>query len=115
MPCSILTGGSDRRLAQCADDERHQAEAFNKRLAFLSAFGDQAWSYLFTGWELDEYDDREREKEDRKNAELKIRLEWKKGVGQRQDQVLEAALEQLKNTWPQPPRLRLRSWEGWWL
>ena len=95
--------------------EKIQNKAVGDRLAPLSAFGDQAWTDLFTGWELDEYDDRQCEKEDREKARLKVGLEWPEGIGQRLDQVREAALEQLKTAWPQDPRRRLRGWQGWWL
>ena len=96
-------------------NEKMQHKASDARLAPLSAFGDEAWSDLFTGWELDEHLDRQREKEERAEALLKVRLEWPEGVGRRQDQVRAIALEQLKTTWPQDPRRRLRGWEGWWL
>jgi hypothetical protein len=95
--------------------EKLQTEAFDQRLAFLSVFGDQAWSNLFTGWELAEYLERQREKEDHKNAQLKTLLQWPEGVGQLQDRVREAELQRLKATWPQDPRFRLRAWTGWWL
>jgi hypothetical protein len=96
-------------------NEKTQNKAAEERLAPLSAFGDKAWSDLFTGWELDEHLDRQREKEERAEALLKVRLEWPEGIGRRQDQVRAIALERLKTTWPQDPRRRLRGWEGWWL
>jgi hypothetical protein len=95
--------------------EKIQNKAVEDRLAPLSAFGDQAWTYLSTGWELDENADRQREKENREKARLKVRLDWPEGIGQRHDQVRAAVLEQLKQSWPQDPRRRLRTWPGWWL
>ena len=73
--------------------EKTQNKAAEERLAPLSAFGDEAWSYLFTGWERHEHLDRQREKEERENELLKVRLEWPESVGQRQDQVRAIALQ----------------------
>jgi hypothetical protein len=96
-------------------NEKTQNKAAEERLAPLSEFGDKAWSDLLAGWELNEHLDREREKEERRKALLKVQLEWPEGVGERQDQVRAIALERVKTSWPQDPRRRLRGWEGWWL
>ena len=69
-----------------------------------SAFSDRAWGALFAGWELREYQDRQREKEERSRARTKIELEWPAGVGQRQDQVRAALLERLQTSWPRQIR-----------
>lgn len=95
--------------------EQAQRKATVERLAPLSAFGDRAWGALFAGWELREYQDRQREKGERSRARMKIELEWPEGVGQRQDQVRAALLERVQTSWPLDPKQRLRSWRGWWL
>jgi len=106
---------SQRRRVSETIGEQEQRTAKDNRLAPLSAFGDKAWPALFTGWELMEHRDRQREKEERGRAEMKIRLEWPEG-DKRQNQVRKTALARLRASWPQDPqRRRDRSWKGWWL
>ena len=92
-------------------NEKMQHKASDARLAPLSAFGDEAWSDLFTGWELNEHLDRQREKEERAEALLKVRLEWPEGVGRRQDQVRAIALERVKTSLAARPAAQA-SWVG---
>jgi hypothetical protein len=67
--------------------EKIQNKAVGDRLAPLSAFGDQAWTDLFTRWELDEYDDRQREKEDREKARLRHAIAVARSRRQSSEQV----------------------------
>ena len=92
--------------------EKAQRKAIDEGLGPLSAFGDNAWAFLFSGWERDEHKDRQREKEERLIQEAKINLDWPAGMGPRQNQVRAEFLDQLKR---QAPRQRRRSWRPWWL
>src|SRR4051794_21875949 len=76
---------------------RGQKEARTERLAALTAFADGAWGFLPTGWEMQEYLDRVRERKERADALARIDLEWPKGGGERQDQLRRAALEELSD------------------
>lgn len=92
-----------------------QARATRDRLACLSAFRDQAWSFLTTGWELAEYDERRRELGEREQALAAIMAHWPEGCDARHDQIREAELDRTRASWPEDPRQRPRSWRGWWL
>src|SRR3954447_24347540 len=80
---------------------RGQKEARTERLAPLTAFADGAWSFLPTGWEMQEHLDRERDRRERADALARIDLEWPRGGGERQDQLRRAALEELRSSWPE--------------
>jgi DNA polymerase-3 subunit gamma/tau len=84
------------------------------RLAPLSAFADEAWDHLWTGWEIREHQDRERERKLRANAIAKINLRWSDSAGELQDQARRAELDQVRASFPDDPRERVRSWVGWW-
>lgn len=92
-----------------------QARASRERLACLSAFRDQAWSFLTTGWELAEYDERRREVGEREQALAAVMAHWPEGPDARHNQIRQAELDRIRASWPEDPRRRLRSWRGWWL
>lgn len=92
-----------------------QARARRERMDCLSAFRDQAWSALTTGWELAEHDERRRELDERDQKRAVIMAHWPEGRDPLHDEVREVELERLRSSWPEDPRQRPRSWRGWWL
>jgi DNA polymerase III subunit gamma/tau len=80
----------------------------------LSAFRDKAWDSLFTGWEFQEYDDRQRETRDRADKTASIILKWPSGISEVNDRIRQSQLDELRASWLEDPRHRLRSWLGWW-
>jgi DNA polymerase III subunit gamma/tau len=95
--------------------EKVRRKAVEERMAPLSAFRDQAWHAIATGWELMEHSAREIERDERRQKGLEVDLEWPVGSGARTDQVRDAARKTLQLSWPIDPRERRRGWEGWWL
>ena len=89
-------------------------EAANDQMKFLSAFNDRAWSSLYIGWEIREYADRNLERKRRLDEEDKIRAMFAGGTElanvRRTDE-----LRKLHASFPTNPRLRRRTWPGWWL
>ena len=89
-------------------------EAANDQMKFLSAFNDRAWSSLYIGWEIREYADRNLERKRRLDEEDKIRAMFAGGSElanvRRADE-----LRKLHASFPTNPRLRRRTWPGWWL
>lgn len=84
------------------------AEACSHRLAPLSAFDDEAWGELTTGWELEEFRERRATR-----AEREHRLA---GVCQRFGEntpEARAEVERIVGSWPSDPRRRRRRWRGW--
>lgn len=108
--------GLTRRFAVSRTMSTHaQSTIKAAKLSPLSAFADGAWSYLDTGWELREHEDRTREKQDRRAAEASIRAQWSSIGGILSERRQQDALEQLWASWPEDPKQRLRSWIGWWV
>lgn len=100
--CSGTLGPGARRTA-AAD-----------KMKFLSAFVDNAWDRIESGWELSEHRDRQKEVAERQDVIARVMLEWPEG-----DSMIEAdnrakALAKVRGTWPEDPRKRRRSWSGWW-
>jgi DNA polymerase-3 subunit gamma/tau len=95
-------------LGPCA-----QKIASQPRLDFLSAVRDCAWAELASGWELEEHLDREREKTARREAIASVRAEWPNDGGLEEIRRT-AALAELEQGYPSDPKLRRRSWIGWW-
>ena len=83
------------------------AEACRDRLEPLSAYDDEAWGEITTGWELQEFDERRatRAERERRLAGIRQRL----GAD-----TLEARaeVERIVGGWPSEPRRR-RRWRGW--
>lgn len=100
--------GSSRSLGP-----EQQQQASTNRMAFLSAFKDDAWEALFSGWELDECKDRQEELARRQEAQEKVELEFPAST-ELERKARESALVRLEASWPDDPKLRLRSWTGWW-
>lgn len=101
--------GSSRSLAPAS--RRRAAEG---KMAFLSAFEDCAWSRLQDGWELKEYGDRRQEQVMREEARERVELEFPAGSTTLEKQVHSEEMKKLISGWPEDPRLRARSWPGWW-
>jgi hypothetical protein len=78
-------------------------------LSYLSAFGDQFWSRLGDGWELDEFRDREEVKRERRLAEDDIETTYWNDAGRRKSELAD-----LRRSWPIDPHARPRSWTVWW-
>jgi len=83
-------------------------------MEFLSAWKDDAWDDLFSGWEVDEHACRQEELARREEAREKVELEYPPSLNQLEEQAREVAVSKLESSWPEDPRLRLRSWNGWW-
>lgn len=92
-----------------------QRKSARDGLAPLSAFGDRAWGYLTSGWELVEQSDRERTAIERAQEVVAIDLEWPQSGNQRIQQIRERKLADLRASYPTDPRQRPRSWVGWWV
>jgi DNA polymerase III subunit gamma/tau len=101
--------GSSRSLAP----SRRQSAA-ERRMALLSALKDDAWEALFSGWELDEFRDREAERVRRQEARERVELEYPMSSNPLEARARETALASLEASWPIDPKSRLRSWKGWW-
>jgi DNA polymerase III subunit gamma/tau len=106
---SLRALGSSRSLGPVA-----RSKAAAGRMGFLSAFADDAWACVARGWEFDEYRDRLTEKEQRRDAEERIRLEFPASMNRLEQDAGENALARLMRSWPQDPKGRARSWKGWW-
>lgn len=83
-------------------------------MPLLSAFADQAWPWLSTGWELQEYEDRRLEVLERVKAVALIEAQWPAGRNERLDQIRSSRLDELQASWRQGGQQRHRSWRGWW-
>lgn len=92
-----------------------QRRAKSEAMPLLSAFCDQAWDALPSGWELDEYRERIREAQERRLAEDKISALWPDACDEFQSQVRTLELEKLRASWVGGPHKRPRGWRGWWL
>ena len=101
--------GSSRSLAPIS-----RKRAAEDRMGFLSAFEDCAWSRLQEGWELKEYGDRVQELIQRQEAVERLELEYPPGSTRLEQDAHEIALKRLVDSWPEDPRKRARSWQGWW-
>ncbi|WP_244480141.1 AAA family ATPase [Methylobacterium sp. Leaf465] len=84
------------------------ADACRDSLDPLSAFDDEAWTYLKTGWERREHPERMATRADRE-AERNL-------VQQRYGNTPEArtAFDELTQRWTVDPHQRRRRWRGWW-
>jgi hypothetical protein len=87
-----------------------RAKAATDGLPVLSPFADRAWDRLFTGWELAEHMDRQREQARR--AHDREQLEWLE-PGYATDPAAYAAQVQLLQSWPESPHSRPRRWQVW--
>jgi DNA polymerase III subunit gamma/tau len=89
-------------------------DAANDQMKFLSAFNDRAWSSLYIGWEIPEFADRNLERKHRLDEADKMRAMFSGGTelanARRTDE-----LRKLRASFPTNPRLRRRTWSGWWL
>ena len=84
------------------------------RMKLLSALADGAWDQIDSGWELLERAEREHEREQRRDAEERVKLEWPASDNQIEMDNRRAALARLHESWPRDPHARRRAWEGWW-
>ena len=84
------------------------AEACRDRLEPLSAFDDNAWGELTTGWELEEFDERRRTRVERKRRLAEVGQRFGEGTSETRAEV-----ERVVDAWPSDPRRRRRRWRGW--
>ena len=90
--------------------EHTRDSARDQQLGHLSAFDDRAWDWMFSGWELDEFNCREEQKRVRTKRRLDIAEE---ASG---DAALEAKLlKQMRTEYAIDAQDRVRNWEGWWV
>jgi hypothetical protein len=109
------TGGAEsRKVFGTSKSLGPTARREAAQMKFLSAFNDRAWSSLYIGWEIREYADRNLERKRRLDEEDKIRAMFAGGTElanvRRTDE-----LRKLHASFPTNPRLRRRTWPGWWL
>jgi len=109
------TGGAEcRKVFGTSESLGPTARREAAQMKFLSAFNDRAWSSLYIGWEIREYADRNLERKRRLDEEDKIRAMFAGGSElanvRRTDE-----LRKLHASVPINPRLRWRTWSGWWL
>jgi hypothetical protein len=100
--CSGSLGASER------------AKAADGRMALLSALGDCRWSWIAKGWELQERIDREKEVAQRSADMAFVEEQNPLSDDPIEMQRREAARAKLKDSWPDDPHDRRRSWKGWW-
>ena len=93
-------------------DKRKRAEEMKMEL--LSAFRDDAWLALESGWELKEHDDRRAETKQRVDAVNQINLEHQDALSALDLRYKETAMKALYSSWPDNPHYRPRAWDGWW-
>jgi hypothetical protein len=91
--------GSIESLRRCGASHSISAGQRAMAPAPLSAFGDRAWSWLYRGWELNEFQDRIKEEGLREVVSIA-----KSEIG--------APATDYSN---EDPRKRSRSWVGWWV
>ncbi len=84
------------------------AEACRDRLEPLSAFDDDAWGELTTGWELEEFDERRRTRVERARRLAEVGQRFGEGTSKARAEV-----ERIVNAWSSDPQRRRRRWRGW--
>ncbi len=103
-----------RRGVSAALGEDVMKRLARDRLMPLSALDDGAWGFLCTGWELREHADRSREIVLRQQAEREVDAEYPSGGADYEARERDRALSTLRSSWPADPRMRRRTWRGWW-
>lgn len=76
--------------------------------ALLSAFADRAWHMVFSGWEVAEHEDRQREVRRREQLLSDLAVQYE-DLAERDRQS-----ELLRQTWSSDPHSMRRSWTPWW-
>ncbi|PDT60529.1 hypothetical protein CO678_15975 [Bradyrhizobium diazoefficiens] len=87
------------------------ADKMQDEMEALSAFDDEAWDHLFSGWELQEFDDRQKEKRQRQADIKAISLKYPLG-DQEHDEKRKREYGELLRSWADRYR-RPRSWYAW--
>lgn len=83
------------------------AQACRNRLEPLSAYDDEAWEELTTGWELEEYQDRRVTRAQREGRLAEIRQQFGEATPEAR-----AEIARIVGGWPSDPRRRPRRWRG---
>ncbi len=84
--------------------------ACSHRLDPLSAFDDEAWDEIATGWERDEFWERRATRDERERELAGLQQRFGDDATR-----LRAEVEALVNGWAADPRERRRRWRGWWV
>jgi len=90
-----------------------QMERAATEMSLLSAIDDGAWDFAASGWEMQEYVDRQTEMKDRENEERRLRARFA-ASGEFAQARLEEELKSFRNAHGRDAKLRRRSWHGWW-
>lgn len=90
-----------------------QVSAAANRMDFLSVFQDRKWSFLCSGWELEEYRDRQLEIAERRKKLAEIN-EFFIGGDDVTDAKRRTEIARIESNYPIEPEQRARSWKGWW-
>lgn len=78
------------------------------RLEPLSAFDDAAWGEVGTGWELAEFDERQRMRIERAQRLDEVRQRFAPDMPEAEIETMRVVA-----SWPRDPRQRRRRWRGW--
>ena len=81
-------------------------------LAPLSAFKEQSWLHLDTGWEISEYEYREKLKAERAAAEAELDREWPAQGGELAQKRRDAEFERFRKAWLEAAAARERNRPG---
>lgn len=102
-----------KRLASESLGPAARRLAAGDQMAFLSALDDGAWRHLDRGWELLEYQERGLELQRRREEVGRVLSFFDRDdaltIARREEE-----LARLRASYPNDPRKRLRSWDGWW-
>jgi DNA polymerase-3 subunit gamma/tau len=109
-PIGAVPPGGRRFWLSAEIGESAQRRCREERMTFLSALRDHAWRYVASGWELREYQDRERERERRAAALARLAIDNATAPGA----IADRARDELRELWPLDARARKRLWRGWW-
>jgi DNA polymerase-3 subunit gamma/tau len=82
-------------------------------MPFLSAIDDGAWKFTSSGWEKQEFRDRNVEMNERLQAQKTLRVKFT-GSGHFVQARLDEELRALQDALPRCAKIRRRSWRGWW-
>lgn len=85
----------------------------DQSMGLLSAFGDRAWAYIDSGWELDEWHHRLEERVRRRDTLEVMKASAESGTALEVARAAEDS-QALARSWMEDPRSRARPWKGWW-
>lgn len=104
-----LLGCPSVEVSELLSEERISADCAYG-LDPLSAFDDAAWHAITTGWELDEFFDRLRTREERQGELARLEQLFSADSAR-----LRSEKETVMLDWLADPHARRRRWRGWWV